>query len=93
MTGEHEALQVFKNLLTVTDRFLNVSLDLIGFLPRDSRIRDAVRAQRPFVELYPNTTASKCIKKIAKQILMMENDPMKSDLGLLWRNILPAAVA
>ena len=93
VTGEHEALQVFKNLLTVTDRFLNVSLDLIGFLPHDSRIRDAVRAQRPFVELYPNTAASKCIKRIAKQILMMENDPMKSDLGLLWRNILPAAVA
>ena len=93
VTGEHEALEIFKKLTTVTDRFLNVAVDFVGWLPRDPKVREAVRNQRPFMDLYPRSAAAQAIKKIARQIVTMENDPMKSDLGLLWRNVLmtPAA--
>ena len=82
-----------KKLTIVTDRFLKVSLHYLGHLPRDAKVREAVRAQKPFVELFPNTLASQAIKKVTRQILALENDPMKSDLGLLWRNILMSSAA
>jgi flagellar biosynthesis protein FlhG len=93
VSGEAEALDVFKKLTIVTDRFLKVSLHYLGHIPRDAKVREAVRAQKPFVELFPNTLASQAIKKVTRQILALENDPMKSDLGLLWRNILMSSAA
>ncbi len=93
VASEAEALDVFKHLTTVTDRFLNVSVNYLGFLPRDVRMREAVRAQRPFMEMFPKSAASAGIKKVAHQLIAMENDPMKSDLGLLWRNLLVAPAA
>ena len=80
-------------MTTVTDRFLNVSVDFIGFIPHDGRIREAVRAQRPFMELFPTSSAAQGVKKVARQIVALENDPLKSDLGLLWRNLLLAPAA
>lgn len=87
VANENEALDVFRRLTTVTDRFLNVSIDFVGFIPRDGKVREAVRAQRPFAEMFPGGSASQAIKRVARQVLALENDPMKSDLGLLWRNL------
>jgi flagellar biosynthesis protein FlhG len=91
--SEHEGLDVFRRLTTVTDRFLNVSVDFVGYLPRDVKVREAVRAQRPFAEMFPTSAASQALKRVTRQVLTLENDPMKSDLGLLWRNLFltPAA--
>jgi flagellar biosynthesis protein FlhG len=88
VSGEDEALGVFKKLTTVTDRFLNVSLDYLGFMPRDARVRESVRAQRAFAEAHPDSPAALAVKRLAKRILSLESDPLQSDLGLLWRNIL-----
>lgn len=87
VSGEDEALDVFKRLVTVTDRFLNVSVDYVGYLPRDARVREAVRAQRLFSEMFPAAQATQAMKIVARQVMALENDPMKSDLGLLWRNL------
>ena len=86
-------MEVFKRLTTVTDRFLNVSIDTVGYLPRDSRIRDAVRAQKLFMEMYPNGAAAQAVRRVSRRIVALENEPVQSDLGLLWRNLLlsPAA--
>lgn len=93
VSGEYEALQVFKQLTTVTDRFLDVSIDYLGFVPRDPRVGESVRAQKPFTELYPGGAAAKALKEVAREIISMENNPLKSDLGLLWRNMLMSPAA
>lgn len=93
VSGEYEALEVFKQLTNVTDRFLDVSIDYLGFVPRDPRVGESVRAQKPFCELYPGGAAAKALKEVAREIISMENKPLKSDLGLLWRNMLMSPAA
>ena len=88
VASDEEGLQVFEKLTRVTDRFLNVSLDYLGAVPHDPALREAVRMQRPFCEVFPNGPASQGVRKIARKIAEMESDPLASDLGLLWRNIL-----
>ena len=86
--SEDEGLEVFNKLTRVTDRFLNVSLDYLGFVIEDRRVTEAVRMQRPFCDVAPDGPASTCLRKIARQLVETENDLMNSDLGLLWRNLI-----
>jgi flagellar biosynthesis protein FlhG len=83
VVDEAEGLDVFNKLARVTDRFLNVSLDYLGAVPHDPSLRDAVRLQRPFCEVFPNNPASLGMRKIARRIADMESNPLGSDLGLL----------
>lgn len=86
--NEDEAMEVFTKLTRVTDRFLNVSLDWIGFVPHDPNVTQAVRMQRPFSEAFPDAPASLAMRTVAKRVSGLEHDPYESDLGLLWRNLL-----
>lgn len=88
VTSDAEGLEVFTKLARVTDRFLNVSLDYLGCMVHDVALREAVRMQKPFCEVFPEAPASRCMRKIARQVADMENNPMNCDLGLLWRNVL-----
>lgn len=83
-----EGSDVFTNLTRVTDRFLNVSLDYLGCVPHAPQLRRAVQMQRLLSEVEPNSAASAAIRKLARRIGAFENDPLKCDLGILWRNLL-----
>jgi flagellar biosynthesis protein FlhG len=66
---EREALDIFKNILTVTDRFLDVYLNFYGFLPTDGNINLATRKQRLWVERFPDTSATKELQKICERLV------------------------
>ncbi|MEN6626539.1 MAG: MinD/ParA family protein [Candidatus Sumerlaeia bacterium] len=85
---EAEGADVFGNLTRVTDRFLNVSLDYLGCVPHAPQLRKAVQMQRLLSEVEPGAPASAAIRKLARKIGAMENDPLQCDLGILWRNLL-----
>ena len=70
------------------DRFLSVSLDYLGHVPHDPALRESVRQQRPFCEAFPEGPAARSMRKIARRVSELENNPLNSDLGLLWRNVL-----
>ncbi len=91
VSGEDEGFSVFEKLTQVSDKFLNVSLDYLGYVPHDAELREAVRQQRPFCELFPNSLAASCLRKIARKVAAFENNPLRGDLGLLWRNVLRAS--
>lgn len=86
---DEEGLQTFSKLARVTDRFLNVSLDYLGAVPLDRSVTEAVRMQKPFCEVFPEGAATAAMRTLAKRVNSLEHDPMQSDLGLLWRNLLP----
>jgi flagellar biosynthesis protein FlhG len=91
---EEEGMAVFQQLTRTTDRFLNVSLDLIGHVPTDPNVTQAVRLQKPFCEAYPDGPATGAMRALARRLNALEHNPLQSDLGLLWRNLLsvkPAA--
>jgi flagellar biosynthesis protein FlhG len=59
------ALSIFNRLLTTTDRFLDVSLELVGWIAYDPGIAEAVRRRAAVVTAYPTGPAATAFKKLA----------------------------
>jgi len=60
-----EGQELFAKLTRVTDRFLDVSLELVATVPHDENVRKAARKQKAFIEAFPTTPASMAIKTLA----------------------------
>lgn len=82
-----DAFEVFRRLSLAAEKFLNISLDYLGYLPYDEAVQNAVRAQRAFVDMYPNNSVSKRITEIAKDILE-HPDRVKGSLQFFIGNLL-----
>jgi flagellar biosynthesis protein FlhG len=65
----NEGKNLFAKLAKVTDRFLDVTLELVAVIPYDENIRKSVRKQQAIVEAYPNSPASIGLKALAKNIV------------------------
>ena len=63
-----EGHQLFAKLTKVTDRFLDVALDLVAIVPFDENIRNSVRKQKAIVEAFPDSPASVAFKALASKI-------------------------
>lgn len=63
-----EGQQLFAKLSKVSDRFLDVALDLVGVIPFDENIRKSVRKQQAIVEAFPDSPAAKAFKSLATKI-------------------------
>ena len=63
-----EAQNLFNNLVAVTDRFLDVTLQLCGHVTFDRQIPVAGRKRQAIVESNPGTPAAADLKKIAKLV-------------------------
>jgi len=60
-----EGLELFAKLTRVTDRFLDVTLELVATVPQDENVRRAARKQKAFIDAYPTTAASMAVKALA----------------------------
>jgi flagellar biosynthesis protein FlhG len=63
-----EAFEVYRKLSVAAERFLNISLDYLGFIPVDDSIQKAVRRQRAFSDIYPGCKASISLQEIALKL-------------------------
>ena len=68
VVGIGDAEQVFGQLQSAAKRFLQHRLELIGSIPRDGELAEAVRQQVPVVEYAPDTPASRSLRLIARQL-------------------------
>ena len=64
----NEGQQLFNKLTKVTDRFLDVSLDLAAVIPFDENIRKSVRKQKAIVEAFPQSPAAVAFTGLARKI-------------------------
>jgi flagellar biosynthesis protein FlhG len=88
--SEAEARDVFTTLTKATDKFLSISLDYLGYLPYDEDVRQSVRAQRAFIDLFPRKFISKCVAEIAAKILDRP-DRVRGTLQFFIGNLLSAS--
>lgn len=65
-----ESDEVFEKLNKVTERFLDISLEKLGYLPDDRALVDAVIERKPFSIIYPKAAVTKGIEEIAMRLLM-----------------------
>lgn len=63
-----EAKDVFKRLQKVTDHFLSVHVDFLGYILVDDNFKEAVRRQRALMQIFPHSPASRCLQEIAERI-------------------------
>ncbi|MGM0482051.1 MAG: MinD/ParA family protein [Pseudomonadota bacterium] len=64
-----EGQVLFNKLTKVTDRFLDVAIELAAIIPYDENLRLAVRKQKAMVIAHPKSPASLAIKALAKKAL------------------------
>ncbi len=87
--NEGEGKDVFRKLSAACDRFLDVSLDYLGYIMVDENLPQAVRQQRVLQELIPRSRASRCVRKVAKRVLEMRgSDFLPGGVQFFWRQLL-----
>lgn len=60
--------QLYENLCRVTDRYLDVTLDYFGSVPKDEAVMKAVQMQQPVVSAFPASPAALALKSLARKI-------------------------
>jgi flagellar biosynthesis protein FlhG len=70
MTGsEKEGEATYATLLKACKNFLKMSPPLLGVIRQDKRVRDAIRAQTPYLTRNPGTETAGDVEKIAKRVM------------------------
>jgi len=65
---EREGIQVCEGLAKVVRKFLGISLEYLGSVPRDPEVIRAVREQVPFVRQRPGCRAAGAVRKLADSL-------------------------
>ena len=83
-----EGREVFRQLQIVTDRFLDITIEYLGYVLFDGKVTKGVKTQKIVSELYPDTPASRCFADISRKIANISplNLP-KGGSNLFWRHL------
>jgi len=67
---------------TVSSKFLNTKLEYLGSIPQDRNASLAIIEQKPVVNAYPNSPASKAINELARKLVNNEQEEYKKKDGI-----------
>ena len=67
--NEKEAEEVMERLSAVSQRFLGMDLEKLGFIPLDAVVPKAVKEQQPFILGYPRSIVAQNISQIATKLV------------------------
>ena len=87
--NEEEALDVYRKLTMVANRYLDISIDYIGSIPRDKLMVDAIRKQKVLVQLFPDSKTSQAFESLARTIMQepLTLEP-KGSIQFFWKRLL-----
>ncbi len=83
-----EATEVYRQLVLVADRFLDIKIEYMGHVLTDENVKKGVRLQKVVSEIHPDTKASRCFDSLAKK--MLESRPTnfpEGDTNFFWRKL------
>lgn len=88
---EIDALITFKRLLSVSDRYLDVYLDYIGYLPQSAEVRKSIQRQSPLT--HDGSDLSRHIEKLFDGLLARPRDHSRSaGLQFFWEHSLASSL-
>ncbi len=87
--NENEALDVYRKLTMVSNRYLDISIDFLGSIPADRQMVDAIRKQRVMVDLFPVSKIATAFGQLAATICS-EQAPAtpKGGVQFFWKRLL-----
>ena len=84
-----EAKEIYTRLSNATDHFLNLTIEYLGHIVLDEKVREAVRLQTALVEVYPQCPAARCLAKIAEKISSETLEEYENgSIKFFWENII-----
>ncbi|HID03173.1 MAG TPA: flagellar synthesis regulator FleN, partial [Desulfobacterales bacterium] len=86
---ENEALDVYRKLTMVSNRYLDISIDFLGSISADRQMTDAIRKQRVIVDLYPSSKIATSFHSLAATIC--SEHPVSAPKGgvqFFWKKLL-----
>jgi len=84
--NEEEAEETIEQLQATTKRFLNRELNVLGMVPSDPYILQAVRQQRGVVDLFPRSPAALAFENAAR--LLQEKISLQKDgFAAFWKGL------
>jgi len=84
---EAEAREVYTQINSVVNRFLNCNVAYLGHIERDSHVPQAVRSQVLVSHMYPSAPASRCFRNLARTVAQQQETTPSTD-SLLWERLL-----
>ncbi len=87
--SEDEALDVYRKLTMVANRYLDISIDYIGSIPRDKMMVDAIRKQQVLVQLYPESKTAGAFQALARTVVQEpQSIEPKGSIQFFWKRLL-----
>lgn len=84
--SEVEAEETLEQLQAATQRFLGKELQVLGMIPADPYVLQAVRQQRGVVDLYPRSPSAIAFRHIAEQ-LQRKVSLQKDGFASFWKQL------
>lgn len=88
--SERAAKDIFAKLHNACDHFLGgVSLNLVGSIPLDPNVRQAVIRQRPFCDLFPDSDACRAVDAVARKLSRWKpQEHLDGNIKFFWKKLL-----
>ena len=88
--NQREAAQTFRKLDVAAERFLNIRLEYLGFIPLDDYLPMSVIEQKAVIERFPCSPASRAFIQLAKKVAEWPDPQLpKSTVQFLWQQLIP----
>ena len=87
--NEDDALDVYRKLTMVANRYLDISIDYLGSIPEDRQMIDSIRKQRVISEIFPSSKITQSFHELAARICSepSQSSP-KGNLQFFWKKLL-----
>ncbi len=86
---EDDALDVYRKLTMVANRYLDISIDYLGSIPEDRQMIDSIRKQKVISELVPGSKVTAAFRQLANRICSEPSQATpKGNLQFFWKKLL-----
>lgn len=87
--SEDEALDVYRKLTMVANRYLDISIDFLGAVPADRQMIEAIRKQRVMIDLHPHSKITAAFDQLATRVCLGPTHLQpKGNLQFFWNKLL-----
>ncbi len=86
--SDDEALEVYRKITMVANRYLDISIDYFGSVPADRQMIDSIKRQKVIVESFPDSATAAAFVTLANRIMNKNNhlEP-KGNLQFFWKKL------
>ena len=88
-SSPNEAYEIYRQLTLVSNRFLDISIDYLGYVLADENMTKSVKQQKLICSIYPDSDGSKCFASLADRIYKLSPSKLpEGDSNFFWTKLM-----